>query len=128
VRVSRVIESEVRRVDVAARYGGEEIVVVLPDTGPTGAAELAERVRRAVEEAHTDDLAVVTVSIGVATYPDDATSATELLDKADWAMYRAKRLGRNRVVSFDPSVGDELGPSPDNPRSVQRPGRPEARR
>ncbi len=92
--------------DVAARYGGEEIVVLLPCTSSDGAAELAWRVRAAVEVVrveHRDNLpgGVVTVSIGVATlWPDaaDTSRGESLLATADAALYEAKRGGRNQVV------------------------------
>jgi diguanylate cyclase (GGDEF)-like protein len=101
-----------RRVDIAARYGGEEFAVILPDTGREGALEVAERVRRAVElgrESSARGLPL-TVSIGAAVYPGDAADAAELVDRADWAMYRAKRKGRNRVEGF--AAGDEKGGAP----------------
>ena len=99
--VASVIDHTVRRVDMAARYGGEEFVVALIDTDTTGALEVAERIRHAVTSAriHPHE-AAVSVSIGVATFPDDAEIKEELIDKADYAMYLAKRGGRNRVTSF----------------------------
>jgi diguanylate cyclase (GGDEF)-like protein/excisionase family DNA binding protein len=99
-RVARVIEGVGRRVDLAARYGGEELVLVLVDTDAVGACEAAERVRAEVERSCGASGRELSVSIGVATFPDDATAKDELLDKADWAMYAAKRAGRNRVLSF----------------------------
>ncbi len=99
-RIARVTESAGRRVDLAARYGGEEFVLVLIDTDGAGAASVAERIRAEVESVCAATGHPLTVSIGVATYPDDATAKDELLDKADWAMYAAKRAGRNRVLVF----------------------------
>ena len=99
--VARAVERCIRRVDIAARYGGEEIVVVLTDTGRDAALEVAERIRREVAAASDKEQGRrVTISIGVASYPADASSKAELLDRADLAMYRAKRLGRDRVVAF----------------------------
>jgi diguanylate cyclase (GGDEF)-like protein len=99
--VASVIDHTVRRVDMAARYGGEEFVVALVDTDTAGALEVAERIRHAVASAriHPYD-ATLSVSTGVATFPDDAEIKEELIDKADYAMYLAKRGGRNRVTSF----------------------------
>ena len=99
-RVSRVIEGVGRRVDLAARYGGEELVLVLVDTDTAGAREAAERIRAEVERSCATTGRNLSVSIGVATFPDDATAKDELLDKADWAMYAAKRAGRDRVLAF----------------------------
>jgi len=98
---ARIIEDSIRRVDLVARYGGEEFCVVLTDTGATEALEVAERIRAGVAAATFESgRGGLTISIGVATFPDDADGKEELLDKADWSMYRAKRQGRNRVVAF----------------------------
>ena len=99
-RIARVLEACSRRVDLAARYGGEEFVVVLVGTGGAGARTVAERIRAEVEATSLAGGQSLTVSIGIASYPDDAAGKDELLDKADWAMYAAKRAGRDRVASF----------------------------
>ncbi len=99
-RIARIFEANSRRTDLAARYGGEEFVLALVDTGAAGARVVAETLRREVEEASGRRGRPLTVSIGVATFPDDAGSRDELLDKADWAMYAAKRAGRNQVLAF----------------------------
>ena len=107
-RIARIIEAGSRRVDLAARYGGEEFVLVLIDTDGAGALVVAEHLRREVEASSARGGQALTVSIGTATYPDDASAHDELLDKADWAMYAAKRAGRNRVLAFaDDLVRDE---------------------
>jgi diguanylate cyclase (GGDEF)-like protein len=98
-RVARDIEKYTRRIDLVARYGGDEFVAVLLGTGAADAVETAERMRAGIRASDAADDAV-SVSIGVATYPDDAGSKAELLDKADWAMYVAKRAGRDQVVTF----------------------------
>jgi two-component system cell cycle response regulator len=105
--MAKVLHQELRRVDIAARYGGEEFAVILPDTGREGALEVAERIRRAVESGReTAPRGLpLTVSIGVAVCPADAADAAEIVDRADWAMYRAKRKGRNRVEGF--AAGDD---------------------
>jgi diguanylate cyclase (GGDEF)-like protein/excisionase family DNA binding protein len=102
--IARVIESCSRRVDLAARYGGEEFVLVLLETDARGAFTVAERIRAEVDAASTTAGQPLTLSIGVATCPDDASAREELLDKADWAMYAAKRAGRNRVLAFSDDV------------------------
>jgi len=99
--VAHIVEQSVRNIDIAARYGGEEFVVVLVETARPDALVVAERIRARLEQkAVAVGGEVLTVSIGVASFPDDATRREELLDKGDWAMYLAKRQGRNRVVPF----------------------------
>lgn len=104
--VAQVIRTGVRRIDIAARYGGDEFVVLLPETEPTGAFVVAEKIRLGVaelavtsanEEIHTS------MSIGAVSYPDDGTTADDLLISADRAMYVSKRQGKNRVVGYLPA-------------------------
>jgi diguanylate cyclase (GGDEF)-like protein len=95
----------VRDVDVVCRYGGEEFAIILPSTLKNGALTVAEKIRTRVARARfaggsKQPLGKVTVSIGVATVPTDATSADELVARADAALYRAKALGKNRVEAF----------------------------
>ncbi|NTV29371.1 MAG: GGDEF domain-containing protein [Candidatus Omnitrophica bacterium] len=101
--VGRLIAGYTREIDITGRYGGEEFCVILPDTDKQGAMLAAERIRTAVhdEKIRAYDAALhVSLSVGVATFPDDAQQLDELLDKADWALYRAKKQGRDRVVGF----------------------------
>jgi len=107
-RIARIIESCGRRSDLAARYGGEEFVLALTDTDLVGARTVAERLRSDVEASSARGGRSLTVSIGIATFPDDGDARDELLDKSDWAMYTAKRAGRNRVFCFsDDLVRDQ---------------------
>ena len=99
-RVARIIEANSRRTDLAARYGGEEFVLALVDTDAAGAHAVAETIRAEIEAVSAGHGRPLTVSIGIATSPDDASARDELLDKADWAMYAAKRAGRNHVLAF----------------------------
>ena len=98
-----------RRSDVLARYGGEEFVLLLPDTGPDIALEKLEEIRVEVESMLIElprgqGSVTLTLSAGIATYPDDGTNADELVDEADARLFRAKGLGRNRVVGGAPTV------------------------
>jgi len=101
---ARIIESCTRRADLVARYGGEEFVVVLPGAAEAEAVEIAGRIRAAVAEHHHGN-GGLTISIGVATCPQAATTKEGLLEAADRALYVAKRLGRDRVVAAG-SAGD----------------------
>jgi diguanylate cyclase (GGDEF)-like protein/PAS domain S-box-containing protein len=94
--VSRVIMESIRREDVACRYGGEEFVILLPGADLDAGIERAERIRKAVSEAADPKL---TLSAGVAVFPDRGDTWASLLRAADSALYRAKAEGRNRVVA-----------------------------
>ena len=98
--VVKAMQGHLRATDVPARYGGDEFVIMLPDTPARGAQEVAERIRQAVESApFTTEAGRVpcTVSIGVASFPQDGRSIDALLARADRALYDAKEAGRNRV-------------------------------
>jgi diguanylate cyclase (GGDEF)-like protein len=100
--VAGVLRDLSRDIDAPARYGGEELAVVLPQTDSAGAARLAERMRRAVEAMRVPRVGggpplAVTASVGVAVIPDSASDRGSLIAAADAALYRAKRSGKNRV-------------------------------
>jgi diguanylate cyclase (GGDEF)-like protein len=110
-KIVSCVQTELRSTDVFARYGGDEFVLLLPDTGVRGAREVAERIRRAVEATGLEvpgDLVPTTVSLGVASYPDDGCDLPLLLDKADKAMYRSKQAGRNRSTHLDKELPDRV--------------------
>ena len=97
--VSRIAAGEVRAADLFARYGGEEFVALLPETGAEEAADLAERIRAAIERQALEwgtQRVPLTVSIGVAAMTNTADSLEDLIRNADKAMYAAKAAGRNR--------------------------------
>ena len=101
--VVKAVQAQLRFTDVPARYGGDEFVVMLPDTPVRGALEVAERIRHAIEQMpFTTEAGRVpcTVSIGVSCYPEDGRSIDALLARADRGLYLAKDGGRNRVARF----------------------------
>jgi diguanylate cyclase (GGDEF)-like protein len=96
-----LFQSMVRRTDVAGRYGGEEFLLIHPQSTATGAAQMAERLREAVASARFETPAGplrVTLSLGVAEYDRHMASPRDLIAAADRALYAAKRGGRNRVM------------------------------
>jgi len=95
--ISEIMREAARPVDCVARYGGEEFVVMMPDTGPAEALELAEHIRARVA-AKKFTGRKMTLSIGVATFPEDADNAEGLISVADEALYQAKREGRDRAI------------------------------
>ncbi|MEZ4402480.1 MAG: diguanylate cyclase [Kofleriaceae bacterium] len=112
-QIGRLLTEGRRANDLVARYGGEEFGVVLVDTAKFTAAKLAERIRERIAGfrfAHGGEqpMGRVSISVGVASFPDDATDAEALVRAADDALYAAKRAGRDRAVLASPVVG-ELG-------------------
>lgn len=103
--VGRLLSRMMRDTDFAARYGGEEFAVILTHTDRSGARQVAERLRRGIEQATWEERPI-TASLGVASLGDDAITHEELLEQADKALYRSKEQGRNRV-----SLASELTPT-----------------
>jgi diguanylate cyclase (GGDEF)-like protein len=103
IGLARVIRDGSRVHDTPARYGGEEFAVVLPETSLAGARAFSEKIRTAIEaKAFADTTpAELTVSVGVATFPEEADSAQALVERADARLFKAKAQGRNRVCSED---------------------------
>jgi len=101
--IAKLMRDNIRSIDVAVRYGGEEFVMVLPETSRSQAQVVAEKIRKIVEKHHfpheeqqpNGDL---TVSMGVACFPEDASDGEDLIKKADLRLYIAKGRGRNQVV------------------------------
>ncbi len=101
--VARIVMEEIRTVDIASRYGGEEVVVVLPETGKADAFIVGERIRGKVERLKLDykgQVISMTISGGIATLPMDATDTKNLIKNSDIAVYKAKEDGKNNVVLF----------------------------
>ncbi len=105
IEVGQVVRGTVREIDIVSRYGGDEYTIVLPQTGPEGAAVIAERIRRNIEESvflkSMGHEVRLTASLGVACHPDHAQSREELIQKADQAMYRVKDADKNGVAMAD---------------------------
>ena len=101
--VSRAVTKSIRLSDIACRYGGEELVVVLCEADLACALERAEEIRAAIRSTHLrhlgQTLPAPTASFGVAVYPQHGTKPTDLLKAADQALYRAKQEGRDRVCA-----------------------------
>ena len=99
--VCQLIKHHVRSEDAARRYGGDELVLILPDTSPELAGKRAEEIRISIRDVemqyHRGKAGTLTLSFGIATFPDSGTAAKELLRAADAALLRAKREGRDRV-------------------------------
>ena len=103
--VGEIIGNNIRVTDFACRYGGEEFMVILPETDSQEAEIVAERIRRAIQEhafpyEETQPLGDVTVTMGGATCPDDSEELNELIKKADDLLYKAKREGKNKAYLF----------------------------
>jgi diguanylate cyclase (GGDEF)-like protein len=99
-RLAQVVMRELRSADVVAKYGGDEFVIILPQTDRQGASVVAERIRSAVEMHDfpgEEEGMRITSSMGIAQFPEDGEGSRELLEAADRALYEAKRGGRNRV-------------------------------
>jgi diguanylate cyclase (GGDEF)-like protein len=121
--VAQILVREARSIDLVAKYGGDEFVAILPQTTREGAIVLAERVKVSVEGTAFPLVppGVITVSLGVATYPANGITAGELLEAADIALYAAKQSGKNQVQSagFHPDdrpAGRGPNPYDDTPR------------
>ena len=101
--LGRLIRSQIREDDIACRYGGEEFLIIMPGASPEVTFERTEQMRQCVKQLHElrpgQFLHPTTISIGLASFPDNGPSASALIQAADAALYRAKKEGRDRVVS-----------------------------
>jgi diguanylate cyclase (GGDEF)-like protein len=103
--VASLLTKDMREVDTVARYGGEEFVIILPETTAFSATRAAQRIRRSVEQAKffagsANLVEHLTISIGIAVYPQDARFKRDLIELADAALYDAKSRGRNQVTMY----------------------------
>jgi diguanylate cyclase (GGDEF)-like protein len=110
--IASILMKDMREVDTVARYGGEEFVIILPETTEQGAAYVANRLRRAVEQAKffagsPQAIQHLTISLGIAVFDKDAQFKRDLIEFADAALYAAKHNGRNRVVCYSELAGQE---------------------
>jgi diguanylate cyclase (GGDEF)-like protein/putative nucleotidyltransferase with HDIG domain len=119
VRASGMLEHRKRRIDTVARLGGEEFALIVPDADDHAAYMLAERLRAALREAFADEPVPITISFGVASFPDQGETFESLLGAADDALYAAKELGRDRTVIYSREVAGILTPigRPNGPRN-----------
>ena len=102
--ISKTVKDLLRKVDVVARYGGEEFSIILPETDISGAMVISEKLRKAVEMLefiHEGHPLKITISMGVAGFTDDSMLVSDIIKKADDAMYNSKTFGRNRVSLAD---------------------------
>jgi diguanylate cyclase (GGDEF)-like protein len=110
--IGSIMKIKFRTADLLAKYGGDEFVIILPQTDKVGAYLAAERLREGVEKqvfpgAETQPLKKLTISIGLATFPEHGLSDEEILNRADKALYFAKESGRNRTIIYNESIEKE---------------------
>jgi diguanylate cyclase (GGDEF)-like protein len=98
-KISRLFEKHLRNFDVVCRYGGEEFSVILPDTDLKSSELVAERLRSAVEKEFSKDKKPITISLGISNFPLMGKTYKAIIEGADQALYRAKEMGRNKIVT-----------------------------
>ncbi|TFG80305.1 MAG: GGDEF domain-containing protein [Chrysiogenales bacterium] len=111
--IGAITKNKFRSTDLLAKYGGDEFVIILPQTDKVGAYLAAERLRESVERqtfpgAETQPHKKITISIGLATYPEHGLTAEEILNHADKSLYFAKESGRNRTIMYNDNIDKEL--------------------
>ena len=107
--ISAILQNKSRKCDIVARYGGEEFTIIMPETSKDNAKLFAERLRIEVERFYAEDTVInsdkrLTISAGVATYPEDALSKDELMSMSDAALYQAKHSGKNRIYLANKAI------------------------
>ncbi|GAH71355.1 unnamed protein product, partial [marine sediment metagenome] len=106
-RIGRYLESSIRSIDLAFRYGGEEFAIILPETRLDVAVRVAERIRKTIESKTSSRAMPITISLGIANWPTDGVMKEEIIARADAALYRAKQAGRNRTCLSSDEVNTE---------------------
>lgn len=109
-KIAEIIKNSCRKQDIPARYGGEEFALILPNTNKEEARIIGERIRKKIadypfKDKETQPQGAITVSVGIATFPEDAEDKKELIQKADLALFTAKNKGKNQVVVYSIYLG-----------------------
>ncbi len=112
--IAQILQAKSRKFDTVARYGGEEFTIVMPNTSKENARLFAERLRNEVEKVYAEDTALppdkrLTISCGVAAYPEDAQAKDTLISRSDIALYEAKKAGKNRTCVYSRTMDDKKG-------------------
>lgn len=118
-RIAKLLKSTIRQSDIAARYGGEEFCIILPEEDLEGAVCFAERFRKKIENYPFPNEQVqpggkITISVGISSFPKHADKVQELINKADAAMYKAKRKGRNQICMYSETMANNTEDSKTN--------------
>jgi len=111
-KMADIFKGSIRECDYTARYGGEEFLIMMPETDSDSTLKAAERIRGVIEKEQfnlKDETLRLTISIGVALYPQNGSDPDSLIDAADTSLYQAKKAGRNRVVLAEKASGKEKG-------------------
>ena len=103
-RAGEILRASNRRIDLVSRVGGEEFAVLLPDSDERGAHIAAERMRHAIREGFAEDAVPLTISFGIAAFPQHGETTEDLMESADQALYTAKEIGRDCSVIYAPDA------------------------
>jgi diguanylate cyclase (GGDEF)-like protein len=110
--IASILQNKSRKCDQVVRYGGEEFAIIMPNTVKENSRLFAERLRNEIERTYASDLSIppdrcLTISLGIASYPEDADTKDELIAKTDIALYEAKRSGKNRTCLYSKVMGEK---------------------